>query len=331
MNYRLTKCMLALWICTGLLTAGCSFQAEKKGETAMKGTQAPAEPSAPVVGISAEQIENWIRDHDSAMLHQSLSPSFQQQVSQQEVGQLLQTFWQQGEAPKRLSSMQLDGADRYVWTDAAAQKGVMAMLADNQIISMQFVPLASSDKKPTVNTYRMPFQDDWLVFWGGRNVLVNYHYAYPNQSYAYDLVIARDGVSYKGDPAKNESYYAFGQPVVAPLGGKVVAVANDIPDNSPVGQMNEQQPEGNYVILDHGNDEYSLLAHFKQGTIKVERGDTVKAGQLLGECGNSGNSSQAHIHFQVSDAPSLTKGISLPIEFENKADPIQGDIIRGQS
>ncbi|MCM3339630.1 M23 family metallopeptidase [Paenibacillus sp. MER TA 81-3] len=299
----------------------------------MKATQAPAESSAPSADISPEQIEDWIRDHDAATLHQSLSASFQQKVSQQEVEQQLQNFWNKGETPKRLSSMTLNGADKYVWTDAAGQKGVMAMLADNQIISMQFIPLVSAetDLKPTTNSYRMPFQDKWLVFWGGRNELINYHYAYPNQRYAYDLVITHDGFSFKGDPTKNESYYAFGQPVVAPLEGKVVGVVNDIPDNYPVGQMNEQQPEGNYVILDHGNDEYSLLAHFKQGTIEVKQGDVVKAGQLLGECGNSGNSSEAHIHFQVSDAPSLTKGMSIPIQFEHDADPLQGDVIRGQS
>lgn len=67
--------------------------------------------------------------------------------------------------------------------------------------------------------------------------------------------------------------------------------------------MNESQPAGNYVILEHSNKEYSLLAHFKQHSIMVNEGDIVKQGQNIGLCGNSGNSSEPHIHFQVMDSP----------------------------
>ncbi|TGU70988.1 M23 family metallopeptidase, partial [Mesorhizobium sp. M00.F.Ca.ET.186.01.1.1] len=125
-----------------------------------------------------------------------------------------------------------------------------------------------------------------------QDVLSNYHYAIPSQRYAYDIIKIKDGYSYSGDATKNESYYAFGQEILAPQDGTVVHVVSDIPDNVPVGTMNDKQPAGNVVVIDHGNGEFSYLAHLKQGSAKVKVGDRVKKGDLLGLCGNSGNSSE---------------------------------------
>lgn len=59
----------------------------------------------------------------------------------------------------------------------------------------------------------------------------------------------------------------------------------------------------------------------------MKTGDKVKAGQLLGLCGNSGNSSEAHIHFQVMDHPDFLQAKSLRIQFHGGAEPIQGDFV----
>src|SRR5699024_9153078 len=139
-----------------------------------------------------------------------------------------------------------------------------------------------------------------FVFWGGANSLMNYHYEYENQRYAYDFVMMDDNSTYEGDATLNESYHAFGQDYIAPADGIVVKVENGIKDNEPVGEMNEENPLGNYVILDHGNDEYSYLAHFKYESIEINEGDEVKQGDVLGQVGNSGNSSEPHIHFHVA-------------------------------
>lgn len=100
---------------------------------------------------------------------------------------------------------------------------------------------------------------------------------------------------------------------MAPADGIVVEVENSIEDNTPVGKMNEKQPLGNYVILDHDNTEFSYLVHFKYDSITVTEGDNVKQGGLLGLVGNSGNSSEPHIHFHVaySPVPMTSKSINI--------------------
>lgn len=75
---------------------------------------------------------------------------------------------------------------------------------------------------------------------------------------------------------RNENYYAFNKAVVAPADGKVVKVVRNIIDSIP-GEMNESQPAGNYVILEHPNKEYSLLAHFKQNSIYFGKSIFLKA------------------------------------------------------
>nr|WP_255620895.1 M23 family metallopeptidase [Salinicoccus sp. RF5] len=125
---------------------------------------------------------------------------------------------------------------------------------------------------------------------------------------------------------KNENYHAFNKDIIAPAGGRVVKVLNNIPDNMP-GEMNEKQPAGNYIILQHANKEYSLLAHLKENSIKVDKGDIVQTGDIIAKSGNSGNSSEAHIHFQVMDAPKIHKCKSIPIRFNDQSSPVQGDIV----
>ncbi|MNJ53851.1 Murein DD-endopeptidase MepM [compost metagenome] len=176
----------------------------------------------------------------------------------------------------------------------------------------------------------MPLKNDWFVFWGGENVIANYHYGTESQRYAYDFIKVKDGYSYSGDPKKNESYYAFGQEITAPEAGKVIHVVNDIADNEPVGIMNEKDLAGNVVAIDHGNGEYSYLAHLKKDSVTVKVGDIVQKGEVIGLCGNSGNSSEPHLHFQISDGDDLFTSSSLRVKWENDLHPIQGDTIIGE-
>ncbi|WP_338780342.1 M23 family metallopeptidase [Metabacillus sp. FJAT-52054] len=137
----------------------------------------------------------------------------------------------------------------------------------------------------------------------------------------------KKGQTYKGNPLKNESYYAFGQPVAAPLEGTVIKTVDGLKDNVP-GELNPDHPEGNYVVIKHKNGEYSILAHFMKNSIKVREGEKVKTGQILGKCGNSGNSTEAHIHFQVSSSPDIMTGKSIRIQFENGKEPVRGEYTR---
>lgn len=225
-----------------------------------------------------------------------------------------------------------DEVKQFVWTDESELKGIIALFDQEDIIQglqiMELTTFPETDEVYTKTVFDFPFEDEWFVFWGGTNSLLNYHYEYENQRYAFDFVVMQGNITYEGDPNVNESYYAFGQKYLAPADGTVVKVENAIEDNEPVGEMNEQEPMGNYVILDHGNGEYSYLAHFKHQSIEVKEGDKVKQGDLLGLVGNSGNSSEPHIHFHVADSPDPMESKSIRIQFEQDEAIIQGDRLK---
>ncbi len=182
---------------------------------------------------------------------------------------------------------------------------------------------------------RLPFEGEWFVFWGGRTVNQNYHAQTMDQRFAYDIVVTQDGKSHAGEGTSNADYYAFGKELFAPADGRVVAALDGIPDNVP-GVMNAWQALGNHVVLDHGNDEFTFMAHIKQGSVAVQTGDVVKAGDPLGQCGNSGNSSEPHLHIHLQDTPEFLVGKGKPLPFQNyvadgeaveRGEPLKGMVI----
>jgi len=182
---------------------------------------------------------------------------------------------------------------------------------------------------------QLPFFGPWRVFWGGRTLEQNYHAATRDQRFAYDLVAVRDSMDHSGSGRLNADYYAFGMPIVAPASGKVTEATDGIADNAP-GQLNPKQPAGNHVMLDLGGGEYALLAHLKKGTVRVKKGLTVAAGDTLGLCGNSGNTSQPHLHFHLQNGPTLFAADGLPAAFTDyvangkpvdRGEPVRGEII----
>jgi murein DD-endopeptidase MepM/ murein hydrolase activator NlpD len=188
----------------------------------------------------------------------------------------------------------------------------------------------------TKTSLRLPFNEAWFVVWGGRTLEQNYHAVDQSQRFAYDLLIKRNGQTHSGNGKRNEDYFAFAQPILAPANARVVSSLNDVPDNTP-GELNPKQPAGNHVWLDFGNGEFALLAHFKQGSVLVKTGQQVKAGEQLGLCGNSGNSSEAHLHLHLQTTPDFGKGEGLPAQFVNyladaaviaRGEPLQGQSIR---
>ncbi|MBK6546224.1 MAG: peptidoglycan DD-metalloendopeptidase family protein [Saprospiraceae bacterium] len=162
----------------------------------------------------------------------------------------------------------------------------------------------------------LPFKDEWTVIWGGDTKELNYHIESEAQKNAFDLVITDEkGSSFKTTGKTNEDYYAFGREITTPCDGEIVLVVDGIKDNIP-GIINTIYIPGNTVILKASNNEYLFFAHFKQHSIKVKQGQKVAQGQLLGLCGNSGNSSEAHLHFHIQNIEDMNFATGIKCYFE---------------
>jgi murein DD-endopeptidase MepM/ murein hydrolase activator NlpD len=207
-----------------------------------------------------------------------------------------------------------------------------AFESDSGSYEVRQVRYPRDDYEPST-TLRLPFDGTWWVFWGGRGIEQNYHRASPEQRYAYDFVIRRDGSTHAGGGKRNEDYWCEGEPVLAPAAGTIARAVDGVPENTP-GEMNADQKLGNHVVIDHGDGEYSLLAHLRTGSVEVEVGDRVTAGRRVGACGNSGNSSEPHLHYQLQTGPDFFSSESLPAPFhEYVADGERvevGEPVRGQ-
>jgi urea transporter len=131
--------------------------------------------------------------------------------------------------------------------------------------------------------------------------------------YAYDFVIKKNGKTYANDGLYLEDYYAFGQPVIAPISGYIVAMRNDLKDNF-IGEVDRENNWGNYVIIKSDSGFYVEISHLMQYSIPFKVGDYVKYGDIIGKCGNSGYSPEPHIHIQVQNTPYLGSE-TLPFKF----------------
>lgn len=186
----------------------------------------------------------------------------------------------------------------------------------------------------------LPFKGQWLVFWGGDTKELNQHHDVPAQRFAFDLTgVDEKGETHRGDGTKNEDYYCFGREILAPADGIVVEAIDGVRDNTPA-SMNPARAVGNCVVIQHRPSEVSVLAHFQRGSIVVKAGESVKRGQLLGKCGNSGNSSEPHLHYNLQDSPIHLDALGIKCFFQKvlvtkdgQSDtkthysPVKGDII----
>lgn len=186
-------------------------------------------------------------------------------------------------------------------------------------ITALFIPRNSFENSSVLkrNATKMifPFKEEAFVYWGGKTEDLNYHMADLNQQYALDIIMVANGAPYEGDSTKNESYFIFGKDIIAPCDAKVVKVIDGIEDNVP-GEVNRAEVTGNTMILETERKEYLLFAHIKENSILFKEGDLVKQGQVIAQCGNSGNTTQAHLHFQVQNTDDLFNTIGAKIYFD---------------
>ena len=183
----------------------------------------------------------------------------------------------------------------------------------------------------TKTELELPFENEMHIVWGGRSVMQNQHFVNRHERYAMDILIGIDGRTHSGDGSKNEDYYCFGKRLNAPGDGKIIDLVNNIEDNQPGTVRNNSS---NYIIIDHLNGEFSYMVHFKQHSIIVSIGDTVVKGQEVGKVGNSGNSTEPHLHYHMQTTSEGSTGLGLPTQFLNYyADDVfieKGEPVRGQ-
>jgi len=163
----------------------------------------------------------------------------------------------------------------------------------------------------------LPFEDEWLVFWGGDTKEENYHVESSAQKGAFDFLIKdQEGKSFRNEGKANEDYYAFGKRIISPADGVVILVVDGVKDNIP-GKLNPIYLPGNSVIIKTDNNEFLFFAHFIKNSIVVSEGQIVKQGHLLGLCGNSGNSSEPHLHFHIQNVEDMNEATGAKTYFEN--------------
>jgi hypothetical protein len=193
--------------------------------------------------------------------------------------------------------------------------------------------------------FRLPLDGQVLIF-GGHRVGEVHRAAWQiaSQQMGWDMLnLDLNGLRLlKGELSQNlktEDFFAFGHNVLAPAAGEVIksvdgnidlVYGEEHPQNINYYLEDLTRACGNYVIINHGNEVWSCLAHLRNGSVRVKTGDEIKVGQIIGELGNSGNSTGPHLHIHFMDGPDLLKASPLPIEFDMEGEtyaPQSGEIV----
>lgn len=210
---------------------------------------------------------------------------------------------------------------------AAAKIDAMRMeitLAEggNQVLAEILLPIESYDQK-TALTY--PFKGKGIITNAG---VTNGGHRNRSGQFAIDGVglDAGYGVHTPGGGRKSENYAGWGRALIAPAAGTVVRARVDRPDQPDPENSNPRfyAPEypnggdpGNHVVIDHGNGEFSMLAHIQAMSVLVAVGDRVHQGQALGKLGSSGDTETPHLHYQLQSGPDHEWSDGLPCKFSN--------------
>jgi hypothetical protein len=149
-----------------------------------------------------------------------------------------------------------------------------------------------------------------------------------SQQHAYDIMVLGPTFGFaRNEGRRNDDYFGWSQPVLAPADGVVVFARNDVPDQPRPGVVDAklyetlQDPRsastGNTVLIDHGHDEYSALSHLQKGSVRAEAGQRVRGGDQIGSLGSSGSSELPHLHYQLMAGRDLFRSDGLPARFTN--------------
>ena len=183
----------------------------------------------------------------------------------------------------------------------------------------------------TVDLYA-PLKGNFIVLNGGNSPFTNAHFRVRPQDFALDIVglnAIGNRAALFGDSRELENYVIYGSGVFSPCAGRISAVVNNLPDLVPPDRDTEN-PAGNHVLVDCGEFEV-LLAHLQQGSVTVTSNDQVAAGDYLGKVGNSGNTTEPHLHIhaEIRGEPGvILDGEAVPITIEGRY-LVRNSVFRG--
>ena len=180
-----------------------------------------------------------------------------------------------------------------------------------------YILLASIPPNNAVNL-ASPLRDGTsYVAHGGNSPIINYHNQSRSQRYALDIGEINQ-FGYQASLASDlKAYQIFGRAIYSPCDGKVHSVVNNLPDLTPP-NVDKKNLAGNHVII-QCKEITLMLAHMKQNSVVVKKGQQVSVNTKLGEVGNSGNSTQPHLHMHAVDiSESPFKGTGVPLLIDGK-------------
>ncbi len=267
----------------------------------------------------ANKLIQAINRDDSAAIQASFASQMQRVLPRDKATPFFRRLVSAAGKLKDVGAPQIAGPTAIV--RVSAERGAwdfkITLDASDKISGLSVTPPGSTSAADSTAVARsrtpmqLPFRGEWYVFWGGDNEKVNNHVSVRGQRRAADLIIrGADGRSHKGTGRRNEDYFVYGKEILAAAPGTVVTAIDGVPDNEP-GSMNPLCAVGNCLIIDQGSHEYAVYAHLKPDSLRVRRGDKVRTGQILALCGNSGNSSEPHLHFHLQDNAVLQDGAGI--------------------
>lgn len=166
-----------------------------------------------------------------------------------------------------------------------------------------------------------PLRDGrFYVGQGGNSRIVNYHNVHRAQQYALDIVgLNAVGARARGlYPTELDRYAIFDAQVHSPCEGRIEAAVDGLPDLIPP-QMDREHLAGNHVVI-ACEGALVLLAHLREGSVAVRPGEEVRYGDPLGRVGNSGNTSEPHLHIHAVRAESgdILRGKGVPLLLDGR-------------
>jgi hypothetical protein len=148
-----------------------------------------------------------------------------------------------------------------------------------------------------------PVHGLWSPSEAGGSIYSNYHQGLQAQKYGIDLVKLNEaGSFFMRDGSNLLDHLAFGENVYAPIGGKIVAVIDSLPNSMILTDTFEKGTSlGNHIVIQINPHQFLYLAHLDLGSIQVRKGDEVKAGDFLARVGNSGTTKWPHLHLHIQN------------------------------